>query len=118
MQCTVRETAWYMRGMEDLMMDMMTDDPIAEYILDAVTERALIRAKSFASAGVDLLYLGDDIGMQRTPNQVNEAVLRNLEISKRFGGLLPSPTHMLEPELPWENIPAYVSACADYRKNI
>ena len=67
MQCTVWETAWYMRGMEDLMMDMLSDDPIASYLLDAVTDRAAIRAASYARAGADLLFLGDDIGMQRTP---------------------------------------------------
>ena len=31
------------------------------------------------------------------------------------GGLLPAPTHLLEPEVPWENIIAYVEACRDYK---
>ena len=53
--------------MEDLMMDMMSDDPIASYLLDEVTARAAHRAASYARAGVDMLCLGDDIGMQRTP---------------------------------------------------
>ena len=42
-------------------------DPIAAYILDAVTERAVTRARAYARAGVDILYLGDDIGMQKAP---------------------------------------------------
>ncbi|MGI5894919.1 MAG: uroporphyrinogen decarboxylase family protein [Candidatus Merdivicinus sp.] len=209
MQCTIWETSWYIRGMEDLMMDMMSEDPIAEYLLDAVTERAVIRARSFAEAGVDLLYLGDDIGMQRTPmmsvdlycrwikprlkqvidaaravnpnilvlyhscgyvipfiphlievgvdvlnpiqpesmdfreiyrdfggkvsfhgtigtqttmpfgtpEQVRAKVWEHLEIAKNYGGLLPAPTHLLEPEVPWENILAYVQACAEYFKS-
>jgi uroporphyrinogen decarboxylase len=66
MACTIWETAWYMRGMEDLMGDMMDDDPKAEWLLDAVTERSCTRAASFAAAGVDCLFLGDDIGMQHS----------------------------------------------------
>ncbi len=64
MACTIWETAWYMRSMEELMADMMADDPMAEWLLDAITERSALRAASFAEAGVDCLFLGDDIGMQ------------------------------------------------------
>lgn len=66
MQCTVWESAWYMRGMENLMMDMMCDEKMAECMLDKATERSLSRAKIFAKAGVDILFLGDDIGMQNS----------------------------------------------------
>lgn len=66
MQMTVWETAWYMRGMENLMMDMGSDDPLAEVLLDRVTEQAVLRAESYARSGVDVLFLGDDIGMQNT----------------------------------------------------
>ena len=206
MQCTIWETAWYIRGMEDLMMDMMSEDPIAEYLLDAVTERAVIRASAFARAGADLLFLGDDIGMQKTPmmstalycqwlkprlkqvisaakainpdiivlyhscgfaepfiphlieagvdvlnpvqpesmefariynefggkisfhgtigtqtvmpygtpEDVRKTVFAHMEIAKKYGGLFPAPAHLLEPEVPWENIMAYIKACQDY----
>lgn len=209
MQCTIWETSWYMRGMEDLMMDMMCDDPIATYLLDAVTERAIVRAQSFTRAGADILYFGDDIGMQRTPmmsldlyckwlkprlkqvvdaaksinpdvliayhscghitpfiphlievgidilnpiqpesmdfkeiykefggkisfhgtigtqttmpfgtpQQIREKVFEHMEIAKDKGGLFPAPTHLLEPEVLWENILAYVQACKDYCPN-
>jgi hypothetical protein len=30
-------------------------------------------------------------------------------------GYLPCPRHVLEPEVPWENIPAYLRAVEDYR---
>ena len=203
MQCTVWETAWYLRGMEKLMMDMMDDDPMAACLLDIVTNRAVLRAEAFARAGVDLLYLGDDIGMQRTPmmsmslytdylkprlkrvidaaraikpdivvlyhscgfvtpfiphlieagvdvlnpvqpecmdfekihaefggvlsfhgtigtqttmpfgtpEEVKKAVWRNAACAGNRGGLWASPTHLLEPEVPWENVVAYVEAC-------
>ena len=206
MQCTIWETAWYLRSMEELMMDMMTDDPKAEYLLDKVTEYATVRARAYAAAGVDILFLGDDIGMQRTammsdelyvhwlkyrlkrvidaarairpelvvfyhscgfvtpfiphlidagidvlnpvqpecmdfaqihamygdrlsfhgtigtqttmpfgtPQEVRRTVHRNLEIAGDRGGLFAAPTHLLEPEVPWENILAYVQACRDF----
>ena len=66
MQCTIWETAWYMRGMENLMMDMMEESPLAEYLLDRVTEMAVARAEFFAQTGADALFLGDDVGMQRS----------------------------------------------------
>ncbi len=208
MQCTVWETAWYMRGMENLMMDMKSDEDMAAALLDRVTERAAKRATLYAEAGADILFLGDDVGMQRTlmmsegmyrewlkprlnavitaakainpeivvlyhscgyieplipelieagidalnpvqpecmsfervhanyggclsftgtigtqtvmpfgtPEDVRKAVWRNLDIAGEKGGLLASPTHILEPEVPWENILAYVDACREYRK--
>lgn len=207
MPCTVWETAWYMRSMEELMMDMMSDDPKAEFLLDRVTENAVIRAESFASAGADILFLGDDIGMQRTvlmseelyvdwlkprlkkviaaakainpelvvfyhscgfaapfiphlidagidvlnpvqpecmnfkeihemygdrlsfhgtigtqttmpfgsPDDVRREVFKNMEIAGDKGGLFAAPTHLLEPEVPWENILAYIKACKDFK---
>ena len=39
---------------------------------------------------------------------------RNLDIAGPKGGLLVAPTHLLEPEVPWENIKAYIQACRDY----
>ena len=207
MQCTVWETAWYMRGMEVLMMDMMTDPPLAELVLDKVTEQAIRRARCFALAGADGIYLGDDIGGQSTilmsrelycrflkprlqavidaaravkpdiivfyhscgyvqpfiddlieagvdvlnpiqpesmdfrtvfdryhdrlsfcgtvgtqttmpfgtPEQVRREVFETLDYVGPAGGLLICPTHVLEPEVPVENVIAYLDACRDYR---
>ncbi|MFN2352741.1 MAG: uroporphyrinogen decarboxylase family protein, partial [Kiritimatiellia bacterium] len=50
-----------------------------------------------------------------TPAEVEAVVCRNLDIAGPAGGLLCCPTHLLEPEVPWENIVAYVSACKTYR---
>lgn len=172
-----------------------------------MTEQALIRARSYANAGVDIIYLGDDIGMQNgpmmskamyqtwikprlkkvvdaireinpeiiifyhscgtvtefipdliecgidvlnpiqsecmdfgeiyneyggkisfhgtigtqttmpfgTPREVKEQVWKHLDIAKKHGGLFVAPTHLLEPEVPWENILAYVEACREYQ---
>ncbi len=207
MQCTIWEQSWYMRGMLELMEDMMDEDEKADYILDRVTENSCARAASFARAGCDLLFLGDDIGMQRTimmsvdmyrtwlkprlkrvieaarkekpdiivlyhscgyvepfipelidagvdvlnpvqpecmdfkkihdmygdvlsfngtigtqtvmpfetPDGVRRKVFENLEIAGDKGGLVCCPTHLLEPEVPWENIEAYIRACEEFK---
>jgi uroporphyrinogen decarboxylase len=207
MQMTIWETAWYLRSMEDLMTDMMTGEPAAAFILDKVTEQAIIRASSYTKAGVDILYLGDDIGMQSrimmsvelyqtwlkprlkrvidaakalnpdliviyhscgyifpfidklidagvdvlnpiqtesmdyrevvavfgdrlsfhgcigtqrlmpfgTPDEVRAAVKECLDSMGPRGGMMVAPTHILEPEVPWENILAYAEACRAYK---
>lgn len=207
MQCTIWETAWYMRGMENLMCDMMSEDPMAEVLFDRVTDIAVQRAVSYARAGADGLFLGDDIGMQHTimmseelyrdwlaprlkrvidearavnpdilifyhscghvtelipqlidagvdvlnpvqpecmdfrdihnrfgdrlsfhgtigtqttmpfgtPDEVRRKVFEHLDIAGKQGGLYVCPTHLLEPEVPVENIVAYVQACVDYK---
>jgi uroporphyrinogen decarboxylase len=67
MACTIWETAWYMRSMEDLMMDMMMGDEKARLLLDKITDVSCERAAGYARAGVDILHGGDDIGTQAGP---------------------------------------------------
>ncbi len=208
MQATIWESAWAIRGMEDLMMDMMCEDEAAEVVLDSVTNTAITMATNYVKAGVDVLFIGDDIGMQNslmmseelyttwlkprltklistvkkinpellvfyhscgyimeliphlidagidvlnpiqtecmsfeevyknfgdklsfhgtigtqrvmpfgTPEEVRAEVFKNLDIAGPKGGLFVAPTHLLEPEIPWQNILAYVKACQDYTK--
>ena len=52
---------------ESLRGDGTGDDPMAEYLLDKITDLACYRVRKFAEAGADILLLGDDIGMQSTP---------------------------------------------------
>ncbi|MHB9130167.1 MAG: uroporphyrinogen decarboxylase family protein [Armatimonadota bacterium] len=203
------EVAWYIRSMPQLMVDMMTGDEKATVLLDIMTEIFSRQAAACARGGVDILFGGDDIGMQSqlmmapelwrewlkprlatvfqaakavkpdiliyyhscgyvepliedlievgvdilqpiqpesmdfatlhaqydervtfwgtlgtqttmpfgTPQQVRDVVLRNLEIAGPHGGLFVAPTHLLEPEVPWENIEAYVAACREFGGN-
>ena len=64
--CSIWEQAWYLRGMENLFCDMMSEDLMAEFLLDRVTDIAVSQMESLARAGVDSVYFGDDIGMQHT----------------------------------------------------
>jgi len=66
MQMTVWEASWYLRSMEDLMTDMMTESESATILFDKITEFACSKARAYASAGLDILSLGDDIGTQNS----------------------------------------------------
>jgi uroporphyrinogen decarboxylase len=205
--CTIWESAWYIRSMEDLMADMITDDERATIHLDRITALAVESIRTSASAGVDLVQLGDDIGMQSTimmslelwrqwlkprlakviqagkainpnllvfyhscgyvipfldelieigvdilnpvqpecmkfdevyrsvggrisfwstigtqstlpfgtPAEVKEAVWTNLRTCGKQGGIVIGPTHVVEPEVPWENLLAMKEACETFR---
>lgn len=64
--CTIFEDSWYMRGMDNLVGDLMEDDEVGAWILDYMTRRSVEVAKAYARAGVDIIWLGDDIGMQQS----------------------------------------------------
>ena len=205
--CAVWEIAWYLRSMEDLMADMMTDDERAVVHLDRVTEISIKRMEVYAKAGADIILTGDDIGMQQTimmsldlwrkwikprlaaviaagrrinpdllifyhscgfvipfieelievgvdilnpvqpecmeledvhklangrlsywgtigtqttlpfgtPQEVKDVVWKNLKICGKQGGIVISPTHMVEPEVPWENLVAMKEAAAEFK---
>jgi uroporphyrinogen decarboxylase len=64
MQMTIWEASWYMRSMEELMVDMMMENESATILLDKITDFACSKASAYAAAGTDILSLGDDIGTQ------------------------------------------------------
>ncbi|MCL2035221.1 MAG: hypothetical protein FWG94_10905, partial [Oscillospiraceae bacterium] len=96
MQMTIWERAWYIRGMENLMVDMMMDDPMAEYILNKTTEMSTIQAKAYANAGCDLLFLGDDVGTQKSLMMSEE--LYTTWLKPRLKGLI-SEVKKINPEI-------------------
>lgn len=49
-----------------------------------------------------------------TPDDVKRTVKHLIETVGAGGGLLLAPTHMVEPEVPWENIVAFVEAVKEY----
>jgi len=210
MQMTVFEASWYLRSMEQLMMDMMTENEAGIILLDKITDFACSKAKAYAEAGIQILSLGDDIGTQTslmmdtatwekwlkprlkkvidtarkinpdilifyhscgyiTPfvgslidtgvdiinpiqpecmsfdevhemygsmvsfwgtlgtqqllpygsrEEVMKTALARLEKCGRSGGIVIGPTHMVEPEVPWENLTAIVDAAREFEKGI
>jgi uroporphyrinogen decarboxylase len=61
---TTFEIAWQLRSMERLFDDMAHAPEIAALIFDKITGRTVNAARALATAGVDILYTGDDISMQ------------------------------------------------------
>ena len=209
MQMTVWEASWYLRSMEELMIDMMMEDEKATALLDLITQFAVSKATCYARAGVDILSLGDDIGTQNTimidvglwetwlkprlekviqaarqlnpgilifyhscgyitpfidqlielgvdilnpvqpecmsfdevhdrygdrlsfwgtlgtqellpfgsKEQVLETTLSRLNKCGEKGGIVIGPTHMVEPEVPWENLTAIIEGVKRFEKN-
>ena len=64
MAVTVFETAWHIRGFNELLMDFISDEDRANYLLDRITEKSIFRAKTYARAGCDIIHIGDDVGME------------------------------------------------------
>lgn len=210
MQMTVWEASWYLRSMEELMIDMMTESGSATILLDKITDFACEKAEAYATAGIDILSLGDDIGTQNslmidvglwetwlrprlervikaakkikpdilifyhscghiipfidkliesgveilnpvqpecmefnevyesfgerlsfwgtigtqqllpygTKEEVRELTLERLEKCGIKGGIVIGPTHIVEPEVPWENLMAIKEAADEFEKNI
>jgi uroporphyrinogen decarboxylase len=49
-----------------------------------------------------------------TPAEVRAVVKERIDTVGQRGGLLISPTHTLEPEVPWQNVLAFIQAVQDY----
>ena len=64
MEMTIFETAWYTRGMETFLMDMLAEPELAEYHLDRITDIRVEMTRRCAQAGVDKIRLGDDVATQ------------------------------------------------------
>jgi uroporphyrinogen decarboxylase len=61
---TIFETAWQLRGMEELFRDCVDAPELAAYLLDRITETRRSAARFFAQQDADVLILGDDVSMQ------------------------------------------------------
>ncbi len=61
---TIFETAWALRGYERLLSDLVTNPDLAGRILDIPYRYHLTAAKKLAAMGVDMIWTGDDVGMQ------------------------------------------------------
>lgn len=61
---TIFETAWALRGYEQLMTDFLLDPDLANAILDIPYQYHLTAAKKLVEMGVDMVWTGDDVGMQ------------------------------------------------------
>ncbi len=61
---TIFETAWALRGYERMLTDFSLNPDLAEAILDIPYQYHLAAAKQLAGMGVDMIWMGDDMGAQ------------------------------------------------------
>jgi uroporphyrinogen decarboxylase len=199
------ETSWYLRGQEQLLIDLYDNPDLATALLDTVNNTMIEGARRMAQFGADILKLGDDVGSQRAMmmspetwrrwfkprlaavisaakkikpdmliffhtdgnvepiipdlieigldilNPVQPECMDPVGVKRAYGdrlafwgtigtqstmpfgdvdevrrvvkerietigpeGLLLAPTHVLEPEVPWENIVAFVEAVEEF----
>lgn len=61
---TIFECAWGLRGYERLLSDFVLNPDLAECILEMPYRFHLEAAKKLVRMGVDMIWIGDDVGMQ------------------------------------------------------
>ncbi len=61
---TIFETAWALRGLEQMLMDFVLDPDLADALLEIPYQYHLVAAKKLVEMGVDMIWTGDDIGSQ------------------------------------------------------
>ena len=62
--CSIFEAAWYLHGLEDTIIDMTERPDYVNALFDKVMEFPLRAGLRYIDEGVDMLWLGDDVGMQ------------------------------------------------------
>lgn len=89
----------FLRGMEQTLVDLVTDDPAGLLLADrrfAVQEQIARRTLAAAEGRIDVLWLGEDLGTQRTP-MISMEVFRKhfrpryqrlVDVGKEFGCLV------------------------------
>jgi uroporphyrinogen decarboxylase len=202
---TIFERAWLMRGLEQLLIDFLTDPELGHAVCRRITDLRMVQARRLAALGVDVLRLGDDLCTQKglmmsldtyrtflkermraiiraakqinpdllifhhcdgnvgeiveefidigvdilnpvqpecndldalarrfhnrisfwggigtqslmpfgTPAEVTAEVRRIRNVLGRNGGLFLAPTHILEPDVPWNNVLAFIHAARE-----
>ena len=64
MEMTLFEIAWYLRGMDLFMEELLCGEETAIFLLDRLTEIRVGMAARYAKSGADILMLGDDVATQ------------------------------------------------------
>ena len=63
---SIFEPSYHLRGMDNVLVDMMLDNPEADVLFDRMTDFTRAVALKALSMGVDWIWLGDDFGTQQS----------------------------------------------------
>jgi len=65
--CSMLEGAWYLRGLDNFLMDVAADLDFANDLLDHTMNHSLALSKELVKMGVDILWWGDDFSFESGP---------------------------------------------------
>jgi len=80
LEATIFELAWNLVGLEKFLVDMACEEEYVDVLLDKITDFNMAIALNLVDIGCDMIWLGDDVGMQIGP-------MIKLELYKKY--LLP-----------------------------
>ena len=66
MPCTLFEAAWYLRGYDRFLIDLVMNKDFAHELLDKLLDFELVTGTRLAETGVDIIWMGDDFGTQES----------------------------------------------------
>lgn len=103
--------------MQEMIPDMIE---IGVDIIDPIQAECMDPAAIKKEYGKDIVISGT-VGIQHTmplgsPEEVADEVRLRIDTVASGGGFLLAPTHTLPPEVPWENILAFVETAREYGK--
>jgi uroporphyrinogen decarboxylase len=64
LETVIFETCWYLTGLEKFLVDLISEAPYMEVLLDRVMEINVRTGKHLIKLGADILWAGDDFGTQ------------------------------------------------------
>lgn len=87
-------------------------------ILNPIQPECMDPAKLKREYGKDLVFFGT-VGVQSilphgSPEDIKKEVKERIETVGKDGGLILSPTHLINPDVPWENIVAFFEAADEF----
>lgn len=94
---TIFERGWAIRGFEETLMDMLADPEAIGILFDRITALRIEQARLLVDAGVDVLMLGDDVGMQT--GMLMHADTWREHLKPRLAKVIAAATE-IRPELP------------------
>jgi uroporphyrinogen decarboxylase len=65
--CTLLEGCWFLRGLENFLVDIVANQDFAAELLDKFVEYNLTASKALVELGIDILWWGDDVSEERGP---------------------------------------------------
>ena len=85
--CSMLEGSWYLRGLENLLMDFYLNKDFVIELFDKTMEYTLKLSKKLVEIGVDIIFWGDDIANEKGP-YIDPKLYREL--------IKPRHAHMVE----------------------